>query len=198
MMARIGRRPGGADTRAEVLAAARQEFASKGYAGATIRGIAAEAGVDPALVHHYFGAKRELFVTAIELPVDPAILVTAALDGDPSCAGERILRLLLRQWGSEPGRTMMQSLLRSALSDDELLAVLREFMIETVLAPVTAAFSPDRQALRATLLASQVMGLAMARHVAQLEPLASTDDDTVIAAVAPTLQGYLTGDLGSS
>lgn len=198
MMAQIGRRPGGADTREEVLAAARQQFAAKGYAGATIRGIAAEAGVDPALVHHYFGAKRALFVTAIELPLDPADVVAAAIHGDPNRAGERILRTLLRLWSTEPGRTMMQSVIRSALSDDELMEVLREFILETVLSPLVTALSPDRQSLRATLLASQVMGLAMVRHVAELEPLASAEDETVVAAVAPSLQRYLTGELDGS
>lgn len=194
-MARTGRRPGGADTRGEILAAARRQFAAKGYTGATIRGIGSAAGVDPALVHHYFGTKRELFVTAIELPFDPADVVAAATGGDPGQAGERLVRMLLSIWGTEEGRSTMQSLLRSALSDEELLSMLREFMFETALRPIVAQIAADQQPLRATLLASQVIGLAFVRHVVDVEPLASADHDTVVAAVAPTLQRYLTGDL---
>ena len=194
-MARTGRRPGGGDTRGDILAAARQRFAVSGYAGATIRAIAAEAAVDPALVHHYFGTKRELFVAAIELPFDPPELVAAAMDGDPGDAGERVLRTLLGIWSTGDGRSMMQSMLRSAVNDEELLSVLREFMLETVVFPIVTTFAPDRQPLRATLLVSQVIGLAFVRLVAQVEPLASADDDTVVAAVGPTLQRYLTGEL---
>lgn len=197
-MARSGRRPGGGDTRAEVLAAARREFAAKGYGGATIRAIAGRAGVDPALVHHYFGNKRQLFVSAIELPVDPDAIIAAALEGDPERAGERMLGAFLRSWGTEQGDVLVRSLLRSAVADPELLGTLREFMLETVVAPLTEQLSPDRHRLRATLLASQVMGLAMARHVAELEPLASAEPSTVVAAVGPNLQHYLTGDLGGA
>lgn len=197
-MARTGRRPAGADTRGEILAAARKLFASGGYTGATIRGIAAEAGVDPALVHHYFGSKRELFVATVELPFDPPDIVGAAVRGDPGTAGERMARQLLGAWGTEQGEAQMQSLLRSALTDEHVLRMVREFMLETVLSPVVAELAPDRQRLRAALLASQVVGLAMVRHVARLEPLASAGTDTVVAAVAPTLQRYLTGDLGSA
>jgi AcrR family transcriptional regulator len=196
-MARTGRRPGKADTRGEILAAARRQFAAKGYVGATIRGIAAAAGVDPALVHHYFGTKRQLFVATLQLPFDPLEVVGAAVHGAPDQAGERILRQLLGIWGTERGRAMMQSMLRSALTDEHVLRMLREFMLETALSPIVAELAPDRQELRATLLASQVIGLALVRHVAQVEPLASADPDTVVQAVAPTLQRYLTGDLAA-
>lgn len=192
-MARTGRRPGHIDTRGQILAAARREYAARGYRGATIRGIAAAAAVDPALVHHYFGTKRELFVATLQLPFDPRDIVTAGTHGDPDRAGDRIVRTLLGIWGTENGAAMMQSLLRSALTDDQLLGMLREFMIETALTPIVTELSPDRHRLRATLLASQVIGLAFVRHVAKVEPLASADQDTVAAAVAPTLQRYLTG-----
>lgn len=195
-MGRTGRRPGKLDTRGEILAAARRQFAAKGYAGATIRAIAAAAGVDPALVHHYFGTKRELFVASLELPFDP-LEVVAAVRGDPGQAGERLVRTLLGIWETERGKAMMQSLLRSALTDDQVLRTLRQFMVETVLAPILGEVASDRPQLRAALLASQVMGLAIVRYVVRVEPLASADAATVVAAVAPTLQRYLTGDLGA-
>lgn len=192
-MARTGRRPGHIDTRGQILAAARREYAARGYRGATIRGIAAAAGVDPALVHHYFGTKRELFVATLQLPFDPLDIVTAGTHGDPQQAGDRIVRTLLGIWGTEHGAALTQSLLRSAVTDDQLLGMLREFMIETALTPIVTQLSPDRHRLRAALLASQVIGLAFVRHVAKVEPLASADPDTVAASIAPTLQRYLTG-----
>ena len=192
---RTGRRSGASGTRDAILEAARRRFADHGYDGATIRGIAGDAGVDPALVHHYFGTKRDLFAEALEVPFDPQQIVAAVTDGDPSRAGDRLVRVLLGIWGTPRGRAMMQTLLRSALSDEDMLRQLREFMVETVLHPLAAELAPDRPDLRAALVASQVIGLAMARHVARVEPLASADVDAVAAAVAPTLQRYLTGDL---
>jgi AcrR family transcriptional regulator len=197
-MARTGRRPGKGDTRGQVLTAARAEFAARGYRGATVRGIAAKAEVDPALVHHYFGTKRDLFVETIQLPFDPDKVAAAAVDGDPAAAGERIVRVLLGVWATDEGRALMQSLLRSAVTDDELLALLREFMFETVVLPIATAVATDNVPLRANLPASQVIGLAFIRHVAEVEPLASAEIETVVSAVAPTLQRYLTGELGSS
>lgn len=197
-MGRTGRRRGNADTRGEVLAAARSEFADHGYAGATIRGIAAAAGVDPALVHHYFGTKRELFVASLELPFDPLEVVVATVRDDPARAGEHLVRRLLGIWATDQGQAMMQSVLRSALTDDRILHTLREFMLDTVLVPVVTDVAPDRHELRTALLVSQIMGLAITRYVTRVEPLASADADTVVAAIAPTVQRYLTGDIADA
>lgn len=195
-MVQPGRRSGKPDTRGEIVGAARREFAAKGYTGATIRAIGAEAGVDPALVYHYFETKRDLFVATLELPFDPVDVVAAGIEGDPHAAGERVVRKLVAIWGTDVGKGMMQTLLRSAVTDGQVLRMLREFMVETVLSPIAAELAPDRHELRAALLASQVVGLAMVRYVLRVEPLASGDPDTLVAAVAPTLQHYLTGDLG--
>lgn len=197
-MTRTGRRPGNADTRAAILAAARDQFAAGGYRGATIRGIATQADVDPALVHHYFGTKRQLFAETLQLPFDPARIVTIVRDGAPSEAGERIARTLLGFWSNDTVRATMESLLRSALTDDESLETYREFMFDTVVLPLVSAIAPDHVPLRAGLLASQIIGLTFVRYLAEVEPLASADVETVVAAVAPTLQRYLTGDLTSA
>ena len=93
-----GRRPGGPDTRGQILAAARKSFADKGFGGTTIRAVAAEAGVDPALVHHYFGSKDDLFLAALEIPVDPRALVPAVFEAGVDGGGERLLRLFLSVW----------------------------------------------------------------------------------------------------
>ena len=194
-MVRSGRRPGQSDTRAAIMSAARAEFAARGYGGSTIRGIAHAAGVDPALVHHYFGNKRKLFVAALGLPLDPLDTITIRGGVDPEQAGERLARELLAMWESDQGAAMIQALLRSALTDEETLRILREFMLKAVVTPVVSSVAPDRHSLRAALLASQIIGLAMVRYVLRVEPLASADADTVVEAVAPTLQRYLTGDL---
>src|SRR3954469_11292384 len=93
-----GRRPGAPDTRADILAAARALFADRGFGRTTIRAVASDAGVDPALVHHYFGTKDDLFVASLQLPVDPRERLAPALAGGPDGAAERILRVFLEVW----------------------------------------------------------------------------------------------------
>jgi AcrR family transcriptional regulator len=190
-----GRRPGAPDTRGDLLTAAREEFAAKGYTGATVRAIAARAGLDPSMVHHYFGTKRGLFVAALELPFDPRSVVDSALAGDPGRAGERIVTRFLDLWESEAGGPALVSLLRTAVTDEQVMRMLREFVIEGVLAPVTERIAEDHHRTRAALLASQILGLAVARYVMRVEPLATADGDTVAALVAPVLQHYLEADL---
>ena len=195
MVGRTGRRTGNLDTSGEILAAARGHFARKGYAGATIRAIAAEAGVDPALVHYYYSTKRELFIASLDLPFDPGEFIEPALGGDPQDLGRRVAGRYLELLESERGRTAMQALLRSALTDERVLRMLREFMVETVFGPIVRQLRADQPELRAGLFASQMIGLAIVRLIIGLEPLASADPDRVVAIIAPNLQRYLTGDL---
>jgi AcrR family transcriptional regulator len=192
---RTGRRPGRPETREAILAAARAGFSGEGYDGATIRGIARLADVDPALVHHYFGTKEELFVAAMELPVRPSEMVPALLAPGPEGLGERILRMFFAVWESDSGGSL-QALIRSAASNERAAAMLREFVGKELIGRIARALEVDHADLRATLAGSQIMGLGMARYVIRVEPLASADRETVIAAVAPTFQRYLAGDLG--
>ena len=194
-MARTGRRPGDSGTRAAILEAARNSFAERGFDRTTIRGVAAEAGVDPALVHHYFGAKDDLFAAAMELPFNPAEVLPEVLSGGVDGLGERMVRLFFSVWDSEAGRRPLQALLRAATSDERAAETIRQFFQHAVIARVAQSLgSPDAE-LRASLVGSQIAGLAMARYILRLEPIASTDPETVVAAVAPTLQRYLTGDI---
>jgi len=192
-MTRTGRRPGGTDTRGAILSAARKAFARGGFDGATVRGIAGAAGVDPALVHHFFGTKQALFVAAMEFPVDVGAILPALLAPGVDGLGERLVRLLLSVWESE--RSPFIALIRGAVSHEESAALLREFISRELLGRVAAAAEADRPELRATLIGSQLIGLAMARYIIRIEPLASADAATVVAAVAPTVQRYLTGPL---
>jgi AcrR family transcriptional regulator len=191
---RRGRRPGGADTRTQLLDAARAEFAERGYDGATVRVIAERAGVDPAMVNHWFGGKEALFVAALSLPADPATILGEALPGDPEHLAERVLGRLLAVWDGT-GAPALSALIQSVASHDAAASLLREFILRVLVVKVLATVAPDQPELRAGLCGSQVFGLAFVRYVLKVEPLASADHDTVIAAVAPNLQRYLTGPL---
>ena len=193
---RRGRRGTGEDTRAQLLTAAREEFRAHGYDGATVRRIAERAGVDAAMVNHWFGGKDSLFTASLEVPVDPATIRERVLPGDPGLLGERIVRRFLAIWDGT-GPDPFVALLRSVAAHPPAARMMREFVGRIVIGPIVASVSPDRPTERAALLASQIVGLGMVRYVVQLEPLASASHDDVVAAVAPTLQRYLTGDLGS-
>ena len=188
-----GRRPGGADTRAQVLAAARTEFATRGYDGASVRGIARAADVDPALVHHYFGSKEQVFVAAMALPFDPSAVLPGVLAGDPDGLAERVLRLFLSVYEDPASREPFLALLRSAMSSEQAAAMLRGFVSSALLGRMAAAVElPDRE-LRVSLAAAQMVGVAMLRYVVGVEPLASATHEELVELLTPTLQRYLSG-----
>ncbi len=190
-----GRRPGAPDTKAAILAAARHGFAAAGFTGTSVRAIAAEAGVDPALVHHYFGTKDELFLAALELPVDPRqVLLPAIAAGGVDDAAERMVRAFLSVWDDPELRVRLVAVFRGVLdTDGERL--LRDGFLPVVLEPIGVALGIDRPELRMPLVASQVVGLIVLRYVIGVEPLASLSADEIVAIYAPTLQRYLTGEL---
>jgi AcrR family transcriptional regulator len=196
-MARTGRRPGVSGTREAILDAARRAFAEHGYQHATIRGVADLAGVDAALVHHYFGTKQELFVAAVQLPVNPVERLTAVLAEDPDQAGRRMVETFLSIWDHAADQSPLLALVRSAVGDEHAAAMLREFITEEVLGQIAHRLGGADARLRATLVGSQIIGLAMARYIVKVEPLASAPPSQIVAAVGPTLQRYLTGDLAA-
>ncbi|MGE3285351.1 MAG: TetR family transcriptional regulator [Pseudonocardia sp.] len=189
-----GRRPGGTDTRTQLLDAARVEFAERGYDGATVRVIADRAGVDPAMVNHWFGGKEALFVAALEVPIDPAELAARVVPGPPDQMGERIVRNFLTIWDATGGRPLAAAV-RSVAAHDSAAKVMRQFVGRMLAGKLVGPVAPDRPELRGALVGSQMIGLGMMRYVLKLEPLASADHPTVIAAVAPNVQRYLTGPL---
>jgi AcrR family transcriptional regulator len=192
---RPGRRPGAGDTRGRILAAAREAFGERGYDGATVRDVAARAGVDPALVHHYFGPKQRLFVAATEIPVDFAATVPRLVDGPPDRLGERFVRFILDLWERPEVRPLVLGLLRSATTDPVARTMLRRLLEEGPLLALARSLDRPDARLRATLAGSQFVGLMMARFVIGVEPLASADRETVIRSMGPTIQHYLVGDL---
>jgi AcrR family transcriptional regulator len=232
---RSGRRGGDSGTREAILAAARSRFGDYGYDGATIRGIAADAGVDAALVHHFFGTKERLFAAAMRLPVNPGDLLTAALAPgarEPGQGlGEHLVRTVLGAWEVTEMRSTFLGLLRSAVTSEQAAGMMREFATEAILSRIAGAVQaaagggaqeagpggqqpgaggpepraggpetgpvagPDAQ-FRAALVASQVLGLALTRYVLELGPLVRADVDELATAIGPTLERYLTGQLG--
>ena len=191
---RRGRRPGAPDTRAGILVAARELFAGQGYRGTTIRAVATAAGVDAALVHHYFGSKDDLFVAALELPVDPRAVLAPAIAAGPDGAGERMLRVFLSVWDDPEARLPLLGLVRG-MFDPSGRRLLREGFLVAVLEPVGVALGIDEPERRMPLLATQVLGLIVVRYVLEVEPVASMDADELVALYAPGLQRYLTGTL---
>jgi AcrR family transcriptional regulator len=190
-----GRRPGGPDTRSQILEAARRSFADRGFAGTTIRAVAGDAGVDPALVHHYFGAKDDLFLAALDVPVDPRVLVPPVFAAGTDGAGERLLRLFLSVWDDPQARLPLLALVRAGLVQEAPESLLGQGILRMLLTPLRAALDPADADRRVELVVSQVVGLVVTRYLLRLEPLASMPADDLVAAVAPTLQRYLDGPL---
>ena len=186
----VGRRPGDPDrTRAEILGAARQRFGSVGFDRATIRAIAADAGVDPALVIHHFSTKQQLFTAAHELPFDPTEVLGAVRDVAPEQRGELLARFYLTVVAAQGSPAL--SLIRTAATNDDAARMLREFVSATVLANAEWLAPGPGGELRLALAATQLMGLILARHIVGVEPVRSVEVEELVAAVAPTIQRYL-------
>ena len=188
-----GRRPGRADTRGAVLDAARAEFAAHGYEKTSMRGIARAAGVDAALLHHYFGTKQQLFVAALDFPITPELIAQVVLTGDRADAGARIVRFAMTLWEEPPVRERLVAMLRTAATNEQVAALFRGFMQRELVPRLSAALGSEYPELRVELVMSQIVGLAMARYIFRIEPLASAGIDSVATFVGPTLQRYLDG-----
>jgi AcrR family transcriptional regulator len=191
-----GRPPGRTNTRQDVLDAARLVFAERGYSAASLRAIAARAGVDAGMVRHFFGDKAGLFRAALDLPFEPAAVLPVLLAPGVDGLGERVVRFFLSVWDEPAARGPFLAVIRSVSGHEEAAAMFREFITEQVLVRLAAALDRPNAQLRATLVGSQLIGMVMVRYVVRIEPLASAPVDEVVAAVAPTIQRYLTGDLG--
>jgi AcrR family transcriptional regulator len=187
---RRGPRQDGVQAREAILDAARKQFAVQGFSGATMRGIAREAGVDAALVSYYFGSKAKLFVESLRLPVNPTDAIDALLAEGTDDLGARLLTRFLEVWDNPVSGEPVISVLRSAASQPELM---RDF-VERQIVPrlATAIGGPDAE-LRATAAATQVLGLAFSRYVLRVEPLASAKPEQIVELIGPTLQRYFDG-----
>ncbi|MFE2419528.1 TetR family transcriptional regulator [Streptomyces hokutonensis] len=183
-----------ADTRDRILAAAREEFSERGYEKTSMRGIAKAAGVDSALVHHYFGTKDQVFAAAIEVAFAPAANAPDAVaEGPLDGVGERLTRFIFGVWENPATRKPLLAVVRSAVNNEAAAAVFRRLVVSQVLGRVAAQLELPDAELRAELAAAQLVGTAMLRYVIKVEPLASADPEQIIARIAPVVQGHLTG-----
>jgi len=192
---RPGRPPGTSDTRDRILESARELFAHNGIDRTSIRSIAAAAGVDSALVHHYFGTKQQLFAAAINLPIDPMTVLGPIREVPVEELGLVLPSLLLPLWDSEMGAALVATL-RSMLAGSDVNLV-RSFLQEVITAEVAPRVDnpPGSGRIRVQFVASQLVGVVMARYIIKLEPLASLPPEQIAKTIAPNLQHYLTGAL---
>jgi AcrR family transcriptional regulator len=191
---RTGRRPGTGGTREDILGAARAQFARLGFEATTVRAIAADARVDPALVLHYFGSKQELFRAVIDFPVDPAVFIPPLLEPGVDGLGARLVLFFLETWDSPTGSPLL-AVIRSAVTSEEAASLIREFVTREVLGRIARSLAVDEPRLRASLAASTLIGLAMLRYVVKLEPIASARPEEIATWLGPTLQRYLSEPL---
>lgn len=188
---RRGRPRGVSDSRDRIIAAAVDEFGEKGYDGATIRSIAARAGVDSALVHHYFGTKADLFAEVVGIPLRPDIDVPGILAGPREEIGERLIRYVLEAFEQPEVRRRGVMLLRTAIGSRLTTPLLAGFLSRELLSRVARRLDVDDADLRASLVASQIAGMLIARYVLRLPALAAASVDELVARVGPTVQRYL-------
>lgn len=194
--ARSGRRPGNPDTRQQILDEARNTFAAVGFTKASIRRIAAAAGVDPALVHHYFGSKDELFLATVQIEVNPRQVVEHLVAGGVEDLGEKMMAAILQVWESPAGASLIAAV-RTAVGDPGPRRALTQFVTTEIVSRVLRALRcPDAEAeVRGGLLASQILGVVIGRYVLGLTALTAVPPEVLVANVGPTLQQYLTGDI---
>ncbi|HRQ00232.1 MAG TPA: TetR family transcriptional regulator [Terrimesophilobacter sp.] len=187
------RRAGDGDAREQILAAATKEFLDRGYDAASIRGIARRAGVDPALVHHYFDDKADLFAESVRTPIRPDQVVKQALQGPRDQIGVNLVTAVLTVLENDKSRDRVISLLRTALGHDFAATMLRQFIMREVLHRIAKELEVDDGELRATAVATQIVGLMVVRYGVRVEPLASAPIDEVARRIGPVVQWHLTG-----
>ncbi|MFF7967579.1 TetR family transcriptional regulator [Streptomyces sp. NPDC007903] len=183
------------DTRDRILGAAREEFSERGYEKTSVRGIAKAAGVDSALVHHYFGTKEQVFEAAVSVAFAPALAAPDAIaEGPLDTVGERLTRFVLGVWENPATRTPLLAIVRSAVNNDTAAAVFRRLIAAQLLRRIAGRLDVPDAELRVELAAAQLVGTAMLRYVIKVEPLASADLERIVARLAPVVQGHLTGE----
>lgn len=192
---RPGRPPGTSDTRERILTSARNLFARNGIDKTSIRAIAADADVDPALVHHYYGTKTQLFAAAIHIPIDPMQVIVPLREVPVEQIGHVLPSILLTLWDSEMGKGFIATL-RSLLAGNDT-SLIRTFLQEVIVKEVGSRVDnpPGSGPLRVQFVASQLLGVVMARYILELDPFKSLPIEQIAEAIAPNLQRYLTGDL---
>jgi AcrR family transcriptional regulator len=192
---RPGRPAGSSDTRERILTSARELFSRNGIDKTSIRAVAADAGVDPALVHHYYGTKQQLFAAAIHIPIDPQDILRPLRDTPVDELGHKLLSVLVPLWDSDLGKGFIATI-RSLLAGSEV-GLVRSFLQEVITVEVGSRVDdpPGSGRLRVQFVASQLVGVVMARYILELDPFKSLPFEQIAETIGPNLQRYLTGDL---
>ncbi len=198
---RAGRRPGSPNTREQIRTAAQEAFATRGFDATSVRSVAAAAGVDPALVHHYFGSKEGLFLSTLQFPMHPDRLIEDVFAEGPDGVPERLVRTFVSLWDAPETGPALLGMLRTAATEQPGGGLLREFFTTQILRRVVARLTDEQPvsdaALRVSLVGSQLLGLALTRSMLRLGMMATAEVDTLVAAIAPTIRRYLFEDLGT-
>ena len=192
---RPGRRPGDSGTRQAILAAARAQFAERGWDRATIRAIASDADVDPALVLHYFGSKAVLFTAAMTWPFETDAAVEQVVTGPRAALGRRLAAFFLSIWEDPQRREPIMAMLRAATTNAQAAELLRDTLMRLILGPIGSRLELPDAELRMSLCGTHLLGLGIARYIVAFEPLASLEPERVVDLVGPALQRYMTGKL---
>ena len=190
-MARIGRPRGKTGTRDVILAVARRRFADAGYDRTSARDVAAAAGVNPAMIRHYFGSKAELFRATMGWPFEPADIVRRVTECGRGEIGERLTRVFFEAWEEPESRAPLLAILRGAATHDESAHLVRQFIQGQVYAQIAASLAEPDAELRIDLAMGQLLGIAYLRHILQVEPIASTTMEDLIRRIAPVISGHL-------
>lgn len=188
-----GRRPGGSDTKAAIEASARRLFSELGYPRTTMRAIAADAGVDPKLITHFFGSKQQLFVAAVELPFDPETTFDALLAEGGEDAGRRLAEFQLALLENPHARSTLTGIMRAAASEEAAAAQIRDLIATRLLTALARHFGPEEPELRASMMASQIVGLTFVRHIVGVPALETADRTRLIAYLSQVFNLYLQG-----
>lgn len=190
-MARIGRPPGKTDTRNVIVDVARHMFAETGYDKTSVRDVAAAAGVDPAMIRHYFGSKAELFRATMGWPFDPAEIAVRITGGDRGEIGDRLTRVFFEAWEHPDSRARLLAILRGAATHDESATLVRQFIQGQVYSHIAEVLGGPDAELRIDLAMAQLLGVAYLRHILQVQPLASTPVEELVERLAPVVSRHL-------
>ncbi len=196
--AAAGRRPGNADTRGEIVEAAKRVFAAKGYDGASLRAVAREAGVDPALVHHYFDGKASLFVAAMALPFDPRAVQKHEHSGSSTTPGKMVITGFLTMWDHAEGTgSSFAACVAGMAASASVADAMREFVAERVWdnSPVNEGESESMTHQRRALVSSQLMGLAFTRYILRVPPVSTATPAEIAKWAGATLDRYMVGPI---
>jgi AcrR family transcriptional regulator len=178
------------DTRQQIIDAARQLFAENGFDGASMRSVAASAGVDPSLIRHYFGDKSGLLVATMQLPINPLELIRPVLARGPEGLGHRIVSTFLSAW--DVHGDVLSGLIRTSIASADRSGPMLAILHNVVLPELTAVLGGPNRELRATLVMSELLGIATVRYVLQIQPVASAPAEVVAGYYAPALQALIT------